>query len=165
MKRQSKPATKIRVRLILGAIFVAAFITACPNPDQLMDARINDFLDDLSRITGEDSSDDSRASQIVDRHLHPEARNADQVRTASYWNDAFNAENATAFSWTLGSSGDDAALGGTVRRTGTVRGTLSSGDVDTRSGVSFYMKESGSNWLIRGIRESGASNFLLENIR
>lgn len=161
MKRQSKPATRIRVRLILGAIFVAAFITACPNPDQLMDARINDFLRDVAQLDGTGGANLDRADSIVTDHLHPQMESRDQARSPQFWDDSFlNAFGTTSYSWSVTSVDDVPTFSQSVRRSGTVVRSGGGGSTPAR----FFMKQSGADWLIRAIDDGGDGN-LLQNIR
>lgn len=163
MINKNQSPSRVKFRLIVGAIFVAAFITACPNPDQLMDARINDFLDDLSDFeTGATSANQSLAERIVNRHIHPGAEDRDAARFPAYWeNSQFDPFDATSYSWSLSNSQESSSFSGTNRRSGTVTRTGAAGGSIT---AVFFMKQSGSDWLIRAIDDGGDGN-LLQNIR
>lgn len=163
MRNKNQTPSRVKFRLILGAIIVAAFITACPNPDQLMDARINDFLSDLAQLDGS-SGDNAKVENIVSTHLHPDAQSGDQA-SAEFWRTSiFNADNAQSYTWTLVSTGDVTGFGGATRRTGTVRVNLGGGDSTPLSNVRFFMKQSGMDWRIRAIND-GADDNLFQNIR
>jgi hypothetical protein len=152
-----------RYRLIAMAVFVAAVITACPNPDQMMDARINDFLGDLAQLDGT-ADDDARVESIVSTHLHPEAQSGDQA-TAAFWiNSVFDADNAESYTWSFSSSTEVTDFEGSTRRSGTVALTRSSGDTTNLTDIRFFMKQSGMDWRIRAIADGGDGN-LFQNIR
>ncbi len=158
-----KPSNTTRLRLFAMAVFVAVVITACPDPDQLMDARIQDFLDDLAELDGT-AEDETRVESIVDTHLHPDAQSGDQA-TASFWNDSvFSADEAEGYTWTSESSTDETDFDGSTRRSGTVALIRSGGDTTNLSDIRFFMKQSGSDWRIRAIADGGDGN-LFQSIR
>lgn len=160
-----KSSSTNRYRLIAMAVFVAAVITACPNPDQMMDARISDFLGDLSGFEeGATAANDSLAETIVNRHIHPDADDADAALSPAYWEtSSFDPFDATDYTWSMSSSAESGEYGGTNERTGSVAITRPGGD-GTIS-VVFFMKQNGADWLIRAIDDGDGSSRLLENIR
>lgn len=158
-----KSSNTNRYRLIAMAVVVAAVITACPDPDQMMDARISDFLGDLAQLDGT-AGDDARVESIVSTHLHPDAQSGDQA-TANFWRTSvFDADNAESYMWSSASSTEVTDFEGSTRRSGSVTLNRGGGDSSNLTDIRFFMKQSGMEWRIRAIADGGDGN-LFQNIR